>query len=146
MKKDYFKNVFKALQKRTENRLIGLNFITLKSYEYWIRTLRCTKKYPDASDSIAILPKESALRILEKIVKHFKQLNKDEDKCSKNTKQSPNKRKIRIDNKLFDVEESDKPELYQDRQKTITKIREVLKNNSSIDAIRNVTGQNLYRI
>ena len=143
MKKDYFKNVFKALQKRTENRLIGLNFITLKSYEYWIRMLRCTKKYPDASDSIAILPKENASRILERLAKHFKQINNDEDKHPKSPKQSSHKRKIRIDNKLFDVEESDKSELYQDRQKTITKIREVLKNNSSIDAIRNVTSQNL---
>ena len=143
MKKDYFKNIFKALLKRTENKQIDPNFVTLKSYEYWIRTLRCTKKYPDASDSIAILPKESALRILEKIAKHFKQLNKDEDKCSKNTKQSPNKRKIRIDNELFDVEESDKSELYQDRQTSITKIREVLKNNSSIEAIQNITSCNL---
>ena len=83
MKKDYFKNVFKALQKRTENRLIGLNFITLKSYEYWIRMLRCTKKYPDASDSIAILPKENASRILERLAKHFKQINNDEDKHPK---------------------------------------------------------------
>ena len=75
MKKDYFKNVSKALQKRTENKQIGLDFVTFKSYEYWIRTLRCTKKHPDASDSISILPNENASHVLEKLAKHFEQLN-----------------------------------------------------------------------
>jgi len=65
MKKDYFKNVLNGLSNSTTKKQTGLNFITLKSYEYWIRALQHTKKYPDPSESISILPKENALRILK---------------------------------------------------------------------------------
>ena len=143
MKKDYFKNVFKALQKRTDNKQIGLDFVTLKSYEYWIRTLRCAKKYPDASESIVILPKERAAHILERLAKHFEQLNKDEDahpqKITKKTL-SPIEE---IENCISEREESDKSEFYQDRQRSITRFREVLKRNNSIEAIQNVISRNL---
>ena len=52
MKKGYFNDVFKSLQKNTEKKSLGINFVTLKGYEYWIRMLRISKNYPDADDSI----------------------------------------------------------------------------------------------
>lgn len=136
MKKEYFKNVCKVLHKRTEIKQIGLDFVTLKSYEYWIRTLRCTKKYPDASDSIIILPIENASHILEKLEKHFVQLNQKDDelfkKRSKKTLSSTNKLK----NKLYEYKSDEETESYQYRLRSITKIRKALKSNSSTDIYR----------
>lgn len=74
MKKGYFNDVFKSLQKNTEKKSLGINFVTLKGYEYWIRMLRISKNYPDADDSIGIFPKENASRILKGITTHFELL------------------------------------------------------------------------
>lgn len=136
MKKDYFKNIFKALLKRTENRQIGLDFVTLKSYEYWIRTLRCTKKHPDASDSISILPNESASHILEKLAKHFEQLNQKEDELLKKKSKKAFSSTNKLENSLRDNASDDESESYQYRQRAITKIQKAIKSNSSTDIYR----------
>ena len=138
MKKDYFKNVLNGLSYSTTKKQIGLNFITLKSYEYWIRMFKHSKKYPDPSESIAIIPKESASRILKDLSQHFELLNKAEDKRPK----SPQKEKLSPKEELVaclrEQNDSDKSEAYQDRQKAMIKIRDVLKSNSSIDDINRV--------
>ena len=138
MKKDYFKNVLNGLSNSTTKKQIGLNFITLKSYEYWIRMFKHSKKYPDPSESIAIIPKESASRILKDLSQHFELLNKAEDKRPK----SPQKEKLSPKEELVaclrEQNDSDKSEAYQDRQKAMIKIRDVLKSNSSIDDINRV--------
>ena len=138
MKKDYFKNVLNGLSNSTTKKQIGLNFITLKSYEYWIRMFKHSKKYPDPSESIAIIPKESASRILKDLSQHFELLNKAEDKRPK----SPQKEKLSPKEELVaclrEQGDFDKSEAYQDRQKAMIKIRDVLKSNSSIDDINRV--------
>lgn len=137
MKKDYFKNVLNGLGNSTKKQT-GMNFITLKSYEYWIRMFKHSKKYPDPSESIAIIPKESASRILKDLSQHFELLNKAEDKRPK----SPQKEKLSPKEELVAClrEQGDfnKSEAYQDRQKAMIKIRDVLKSNSSIDDINRV--------
>jgi len=138
MKKDYFKNVLNGLSNSTTKKQTGMSFITLKSYEYWIRALQHTKKYPDPSESIAIIPKESASRILKDLSQHFELLNKAEDKRPK----SPQKEKLSPKEELVaclrEQGDFDKSEAYQDRQKAMIKIRDVLKSNSSIDDINRV--------
>ena len=138
MKKDYFKNVLNGLSNSTTKKQTGLNFITLKSYEYWIRMFKHSKKYPDPSESIAIIPKESASRILKDLSQHFELLNKAEDKRPK----SPQKEKLSPKEELVaclrEQGDFDKSEAYQDRQKAMIKIRDVLKSNSSIDDINRV--------
>ena len=138
MKKDYFKNVLNGLSNSTAKKQTGLNFITLKSYEYWIRMFKHSKKYPDPSESIAIIPKESASRILKDLSLHFELLNKAEDKRPK----SPQKEKLSPKEELVaclrEQGDFDKSEAYQDRQKAMIKIRDVLKSNSSIDDINRV--------
>ena len=138
MKKDYFKNVLNGLSNSTAKKQTGLNFITLKSYEYWIRMFKHSKKYPDPSESIAIIPKESASRILKDLSQHFELLNKAEDKRPK----SPQKEKLSPKEELVaclrEQGDFDKSEAYQDRQKAMIKIRDVLKSNSSIDDINRV--------
>ena len=138
MKKDYFKNVLNGLINCTAKKQTGLNFITLKSYEYWIRALQHTKKYPDPSESISILPKENAFRILKGVSQHFEVLNKAEEKRPK----SPQKEKLSPKEELVaclrEQGDFDKSEAYQDRQKAMIKIRDVLKSNSSIDDINRV--------
>lgn len=137
MKKDYFKNVLNGLGNSTKKQT-GMNFITLKSYEYWIRMFKHSKKYPDPSESIAIIPKESASRILKDLSQHFELLNKAEDKRPK----SPQKEKLSPKEELVaclrEQGDFDKSEAYQDRQKAMIKIRDVLKSNSSIDDINRV--------
>ena len=138
MKKDYFKNVLNGLSNSTTKKQTGLNFITLKSYEYWIRMFKHSKKYPDPSESIAIIPKESASRILKDLSQHFELLNKAEEKRPK----SPQKEKLSPKEELVaclrEQGDFDKSEAYQDRQKAMIKIRDVLKSNSSIDDINRV--------
>ncbi len=138
MKKNYFKNVLNGLSNSTTKKQTGLNFITLKSYEYWIRMFKHSKKYPDPSESIAIIPKESASRILKDLSQHFELLNKAEEKRPK----SPQKEKLSPKEELVaclrEQGDFDKSEAYQDRQKAMIKIRDVLKSNSSIDDINRV--------
>lgn len=59
MKKDYFNGVVESLNSDFSKKKIHFDFVTLKSYEYWIRMLHIVKNYPDPDDCIAIFPKET---------------------------------------------------------------------------------------
>ena len=65
MRKDYFKGVLGSLHADRSGKMLTQDFVTLKSYEYWIRMMRVCKSYPDADDCIAIFPKERASRVLK---------------------------------------------------------------------------------
>ena len=80
MKGDYFCGVVESLNSNSLNRNSSLDFVTLKSYEYWLRMLRIVKSYPDPDDSIAIFSKERASLVLKNISDHFEMLNALEDK------------------------------------------------------------------
>jgi len=75
MKKEYFRGVLRSLRAGRANKKLSLDFITLKSYEYWIRMMRICKSYPDADDCISIFPKERASRVLMDLTDHFVLLN-----------------------------------------------------------------------
>ena len=79
MKKNYFKGVLGSLRSSGYDKRITLDFVTLKSYEYWIRMMRASKSMPDADDCIAIFTKEAASRVLKDLSEHFEKLNAEED-------------------------------------------------------------------
>lgn len=137
MKKDYFKNVLNGLGNSTKKQT-GMNFITLKSYEYWIRILQHSKKHPEPSESIAIMPKENASHILKGLSQHFELLNKIEDKHPKRPKKEKLSPKEKLAACLCEQDDSDKSAAYHDRKNAMIKIRDVLKSNSSIDDINRV--------
>ena len=140
MKKGYFKDIFKSLQKKTPKKSLGVNFVTLKSYEYWIRMLRISKNYPDADDSIGIFPKESASRILKGITTHFELLNKAEDKKTKaKVKTSRSKRNNFSEHFYGHDEDEDKSESYRERKRAINRIRETIKNCGTTEEIKHIT-------
>jgi SpoVK/Ycf46/Vps4 family AAA+-type ATPase len=140
MKKGYFKDVFKSLQKKTEKKSLGINFVNLKGYEYWIRMLRISKNYPDADDSIGIFPIENASRILRGITTHFELLNKAEDRLPKTKDPKSRSPRNKIDECFYGIEEDEgKSESYRERKRAIGKIRDTIKNSSSSEDIKHVT-------
>ena len=70
MRENYFGRVLNSLNTECTRKNFELDFVTLKSYEYWIRMMRICKSYPDAVDCIAIISKERASRVI-KICKHI---------------------------------------------------------------------------
>jgi len=70
MRGNYFGRVLNSLNTECTRKNFELDFVTLKSYEYWIRMMRICKSYPDANDCIAIISKERASRVI-KICKHI---------------------------------------------------------------------------
>ena len=143
MKKGYFNDVFKSLQKNTEKKSLGINFVTLKGYEYWIRMLRISKNYPDADDSIGIFPKENASRILKGITTHFELLNKAEDRKPKVKGKVSRSRTSEIDACFYGNDDVDKSESYRNRKRAISKIRDTIKNSGSSEDIKYVTHSTL---
>ncbi len=143
MKKGYFNDVFKSLQKNTEKKSLGINFVTLKGYEYWIRMLRISKNYPDADDSIGIFPKENASRILKGITTHFELLNKAEDRKPKVKGKVSRSRTSEIDACFYGNEDVDKSESYRERKRAVSKIRDTIKNSGSSEDIKYVTHSTL---
>ena len=136
MKKGYFKDIFKSLQKDIAKKPIGLNFVILKSYEYWVRLLRVSKNYPDADDCIGIFPKENASRILKGLTAHFELLNKAEDKM-------PGAKGKNHQSQYGEFEEFDESEPYQERKRAVDRIRETIKNCGSTEEIKQVTHSTL---
>ena len=65
MRENYFGRVLNSLNTECTRKNFELDFVTLKSYEYWIRMMRICKSYPDADDCIAIISKERASRVLK---------------------------------------------------------------------------------
>ena len=144
MKKGYFNDVFKSLQKKTEKKSLGINFVNLKGYEYWIRMLRISKNYPDADDSIGIFPIENASRILRGITTHFELLNKAEDRLPKTKDPKSRSPRNKIDECFYGIEEDEgKSESYRNRKRAISKIRDTIKNSGSSEDIKYVTHSTL---
>ena len=79
MRPDYFKSVANSLLSFNDDGKASLNFILLKTYEYWVRVIRYSKHFPEADDCIRIFPKESVARILNALSTHFAKINKEED-------------------------------------------------------------------
>ena len=139
MKKGYFKDVFKSLQKDSVKKLKDVNFVILKGYEYWIRVLRNSKNYPVAGDCIGILPKENAFRILKGLTAHFEFLNKIEDKQPKAKGKVHRSRRNEIDECFYGDKEDDKSESYQERRRAICRIRDTIKNCETTEEIKRIT-------
>lgn len=71
MAEKYFGTVLRNLDNKAKTMKPKVDFITLKGYEYWIRTLRLQKAKPDASDCIGILPMANGKRILQDLVNYY---------------------------------------------------------------------------
>ena len=74
----YFKNVLKDLKTGKRLGKIKMDFVTLKSYEYWIRVLRLECEKPKSSDCLEILPPTGYKRILSNVIDHFEKENEKE--------------------------------------------------------------------
>jgi len=136
MEKSYFENVIRSLEAEVNNEALRLDFVTLKSYEYWIRILRFVKSYPDPDDSIAILPKEHATRVLKALCVHFEKLNADEDLIPESEKgayiQELNGKFV---GKRSGCEDKEKSMAYQRRLKAIVRFNDIVNRSCSIQEI-----------
>ena len=136
MKNDYFKGVVESLKTDSFSKKISLDFVTLKSYEYWVRMLRSAKNYPDADDCIAIFPKERASRVLKKLSAHFEMLNALEDSL-------PASERERLVSELNDqyagkrlgCDDDEKSVAYQRRKKAVVRFNDVINRSCSIREI-----------
>ena len=133
MKKDYFKGVLETLEKGSFGKKIGLDFVTLKSYEYWIRMMRVSKSYPDADDCIAIFPKERASRVLKDLSEHFEQLNAEEDLLPSSKKRAfVRESNANYAGKRLNCPDDEKTVAYQRRQNAVVRFNDVINRSCSI--------------
>ena len=75
----YFNKVVERLKGSSGvcDEISKFDFVTLKGYEYWYRFIKARKadgRYPDMDDSIAILPCESALKVLSILGEHLEKV------------------------------------------------------------------------
>ena len=150
MKKSYFKGVVKTLKAGSSVKNDNLDFITLKSYEYWIRMLKVSRSYPDADDSIAIFSKEKASKILKDLSNHFEKLNEAEDSIPDAEKQGfVQEMNDNYAGKRLGCENNGKSVAYQRRQKAIVRFNDVISRSCSIqeisDFVRNyLNGEGIF--
>ena len=136
MKKSYFKDVAKTLKASSSPKNDDLDFVTLKSYEYWIRMLKVTRSYPDADDCIAIFSREKASRILKDLTIHFEKLNEAEDLIPEAEKQIfVQEMDDNYAGKRLGCEDNGKSVAYQRRQKAIVRFNDVISRSCSIQEI-----------
>ena len=137
MKKGYFKDVLRSLQTEESNKKISLDFITLKSYEYWIRMMRICKSYPDADDCIAIFPKERASRVLKNLSEHFERINAEEDSLPASQREAfIQESNDNYAGKRLNCDDDGKTVAYQRRQKAVVRFNDVINRSCSINEIR----------
>lgn len=124
MRPDYFKCVANSLLSLKADTKVSLNFILLKSYEYWIRVIRYSKCYPDADDCIRIFPKEGVARILSALSAHFAKINEEEDAMSTGERlafiKESNDKYI---GKRIDSDDENKSIAYQRRRKAMNRFK-----------------------
>ena len=136
MKKNYFEGVLDSLQSNKFKKRLNLDFITLKSYEYWIRMMQVSKSFPDPDDSIAIIPKERASRVLKDLSDHFEKVNAEEDMLP-----SAQKRVFIAESndnyagKRLNCDDDDKSVAYQRRKKAVVRFNDMISRSSSIAEI-----------
>lgn len=136
MKKDYFNGVVESLNSDFSKKKIHFDFVTLKSYEYWIRMLHIVKNYPDPDDCIAIFPKENASRVLLNLSAYFEKINAEEDRMPETQK----KQYIQDSNaayagKRLRCDDDEKSVAYQRRQNAIVRFNDVIHRECSIQEI-----------
>lgn len=136
MKKNYFMGVVESLNSGSFKKKINLDFVTLKSYEYWVRMLRIVKNYPDPDDTIAIFPTESASRVLKDLSAHFEKLNAEEDSMpEKEREQYIQESNATYAGKRLRCEDDEKSVAYQRRQNAIVRFNDVIERECSIQEI-----------
>ena len=152
MRKNYFKGVLGSLRSGRSGKKITQDFVTLKSYEYWIRMMRISKSYPDADDCISILPKERASRVLRALSDHFEKLNAEDDSIPASNK----KRFIMESNGNYagkrlrcDEDNEEMSVAYQRRQMAVVRFNDVIDRSCSIreisDFVRNyLCGEGIF--
>lgn len=112
---NYFKNVLKDLKGGNGRGKIKMDFVTLKSYEYWIRVLRLECEKPKSSDCLEILPHASSKRVISNVIKHFEKENEKDLNVIK-------RKKVRIAKKngdnqrIFDSELDETSDLLERRK------------------------------
>lgn len=154
MRKDYFKGVLSSLHAGNIEKKVSLDFVTLKSYEYWIRMMRISKSFPDADDCIAIFPKERASRVLKDLSDHFERLNAEEDRIPISKKKSFVKEAnvTYAGKRLRCNEDSEEMSVaYQRRQMAVVRFNDVIDRSCSIkdisDFVRNyLCGEGIFDI
>lgn len=154
MRKDYFKGVLCSLHAGNIEKKVSLDFVTLKSYEYWIRMMRISKSFPDADDCIAIFPKERASRVLKDLSDHFERLNAEEDRIPISKKKSFVKEAnvTYAGKRLRCNEDSEEMSVaYQRRQMAVVRFNDVIDRSCSIkdisDFVRNyLCGEGIFDI
>lgn len=151
MRKNYFKGVLDSLHSENAAKKITQDFVTLKSYEYWIRMMRVCKSYPDADDCIAILPKERASRILKDLSTYFEQVNAEEDLLPESQKQPYiQESNAKYAGKRLGCEDNgEKTVAYQRRQKAVVRFNDVINRSCSSkeisDFVRNyLCGEGIF--
>ena len=150
MKGDYFCGVVESLNSNPLNRNSSIDFVTLKSYEYWLRMLRIVKSYPDPDDSIAIFPKERASLVLKNISDHFEMLNALEDKLPESEReQYVEQANANYAGKRLRCDDDEKTVAYQRRQMAVTRFHDVVERSCSIqemaDFVRNyLNGEGIF--
>lgn len=136
MKKDYFNGVVESLNSDFSKKKIHFDFVTLKSYEYWIRILHIVKNYPDPDDSIAIFPKENASRVLKDLSAYFEKINAEEDRMPKSQKeQYIQDSNAAYAGKRLRCDDDEKSVAYQRRQDVIVRFNDVIHREYSIQEI-----------
>ena len=137
MKKGYFKGVLRSLHAEQTNKKISLDFITLKSYEYWIRMMRICKSYPEADDCIAIIPKERASRVLKNLSEHFERINAEEDSLPASQRDAfIQESNNNYAGKRTNCNDDGKTVAYQRRQKAVVRFNDVINRSCFIDEIK----------
>lgn len=152
MKKNYFKGVLGSLRSGRYDKKISHDFVTLKSYEYWIRMMRASKSMPDADDCIAIFTKEAASRVLKDLSEHFEKLNAEEDcitgaarkRFVKEVNGSYAGKRLRCDESNEEMSVA-----YQRRQMAVVRFNDVIDRSCSVkeiaDFVRNyLCGEGIF--
>ena len=148
MAEHYFANVLKSLDTKVHSSKTKLDFITLKSYEYWIRALRCVKSKPDADDCVGVFPNANAKNILKNMSKYFLSENQFEDKKTKQVKTKTSSKSF-MDDCFFDEDNEslkkvkNKSELYKRRYKAISKFNKFIKHSGACDDVKDLVREHL---
>lgn len=136
MRKDYFSGVVESLASGSSKKKISLDFVSLKSYEYWIRMLRIAKSFPDPDDSIAIFPKERASRVLKALSAHFEKVNAAEDSLpEKERERFVQESNANYAGKRLRCEDDEKSVAYQRRANAIVRFNDVIERGCPIQEI-----------
>lgn len=150
MKSGYFRGVVESLKTDSFSKKISLDFVTLKSYEYWVRMLRSAKNYPNADDCIAIFPKDRASRVLKTLSAHFEMLNALEDSLPASERERyVSEANDNYAGKRLGCDDDEKSVAYQRRKKAVVRFNDVISRFCSIgeisDFVHNyLTGEGIF--